>query len=1409
MTNNQRILIFTLIILALGFFSSHNNTFTGKATDIPLALVTNIANPPSVPSGLSANLVPDSKGFRCSIVQLHWNKATDFSGTGIKKYNVYRDGKFLTFSNRIASADNHFLVSNTPYRYQVSAVDNTGQESALSRELVFTTLPCQEAGHLGKLPVAVILVKFADFPDEPFNKAHARDLIFDNPLSISNYYKEASYGLQGITGDVYGWYQLSGGASDYCTRKIFQNSIDRFLWYSCDTRAISKEALKLSSADFDVSLFRQRIFFVNGMGTVGLSGGLNSYYSATWIKESGGSVIIHELGHSFGGMHAGSWKCPNLVGPDVDNVQAGSCSVVRYGDPYDPMGVRFRHMNAFHKEIMGFLKPNQIAIANGPGEYILDALEIPSNGVKQLRIPLDEFSRFPNTFYFLEYRKPVGIDALKIRAPDVEDGVQIRLHRDRNTIGLDSNGVPIRVGSDSDTLYIFTTINPGNIFNDQFRNIRIEVLEKTGNQVRIMVQGVGIPNCGDRIITGNEVCDIGNDGRPGTSDDVLNGETCSSQVSGTTGELFCSNNCFSFDTLQCKGVSICSDGKLDLLVEECDDSNAINGDGCSSECKVEGGWVCDNGSPTICELIGSTCNDVDNDNFDTCNIGDIGDDGNEKDCDDNDVLEHPGQTWFIDADNDLFSDGKAIVQCERPVNHKTNDELKDNRIDCNDNPDSGFNINPIAIEICTDKLDNNCNNECDFDSNICAHGDVVCPISILGITVDNENPLENTNIHVDCQSSVANVNSISAIIDGNICSFENWINNNARFTCNSGSRGNKIILCKVDESKSYSEGNPQIIAINVLPSDCSGNIIENTCNSDIRCEWCNECNGNEFSQGPNRCVPVGECKYSCTLNECNAQCDITNGGFEVQIFCDDKCVDGNLFIRQDVFNTCLESCIPTKNICGQGIQQSCGGIECSEVYPNTIGSCNNLCRSDSDFSNGIDDFCQNCVLDFNLDCSCAENHFNFNQDQNDGCEAFCIPSEEICDNLDNDCDGDIDEGNICTECIIDSDCIDNNACNGIETCSQGNCIEGTPLKCDNGLFCDGIETCNPNMGCENGQPMDCNDGVSCTSDRCNEELDKCDNLPDNTICTFPGQTCDVASFNGCGFVQDCKDVDLDGLFEFNANTCTAGKDYCPFTNNTFFIENPNEFSNYIPEAGAYNITLDINNTNIFDFADFDIELENIGGLRFRENVDLIRINETGCFEKLDFNLDSFVKVEEKKIFVNSSYHKEFNRQAIITFFNIGFTEPKVLRDGILCSVCNIISYSNNVLTVEVPGFSTYTVEEGFTPSGGGSSGGGRRITIIEEITTLEECNEQWLCYDWDACVNGIQNRECYDLNDCSTTNLKPTLEKECVEEEIILTEEITTGDKRNNLYLYIILVIIVVLIITIEEVIRRRIKVDK
>ena len=107
------------------------------------------------------------------------------------------------------------------------------------------------------------------------------------------------------------------------------------------------------------------------------------------------------------------------------------------------------------------------------------------------------------------------------------------------------------------------------------------------------------------------------------------------------------------------------------------------------------------------------------------------------------------------------------------------------------------------------------------------------------------------------------------------------------------------------------------------------------------------------------------------------------------------------------------------------------------------------------------------------------------------------PADEICDGIDNNCDGKTDEAT-CTDgecttsvcgqaedktwgCVVtpkDGNCSDGNACTLDDVCKAGLCV-GTPKVCDDNNACT-IDTCT-NGGCESKATTgDCDDGDACT-----------------------------------------------------------------------------------------------------------------------------------------------------------------------------------------------------------------------------------------------------------------------------------------------------------------------------------------
>lgn len=290
-------------------------------------------------------------------------------------------------------------------------------------------LPARAAAPLGEVKTLVVLVNFSDNPVEIRTKADAHAVVFND---VSEFFWENSYQHTFLSGETYGWFTLPMATN-------------------CDTNVIADEANKAAAAaGADIATYQQFIYLFPYNAGCGWSGTLRygpngegrTFINSTFTVQN----IAHEMGHVFGLIHSDSLDCGTTT-------LGSNCTIGGYGDQADTMGNRGAHYNAYQKEKLGWLNaPGMPAITavTASGRYAISAYETTGLGAKALKIlkSNDPATGF-KTWYYVEYRQPVGVDAVLSGVGNLTRGVLVRTGTNATNLSSTSHLLDMTPGSGS------------------------------------------------------------------------------------------------------------------------------------------------------------------------------------------------------------------------------------------------------------------------------------------------------------------------------------------------------------------------------------------------------------------------------------------------------------------------------------------------------------------------------------------------------------------------------------------------------------------------------------------------------------------------------------------------------------------------------------------------------------------------------------------------------------------------------------------------------------------------------------------------------------------------------------------------------------------------------------------------
>lgn len=173
---------------------------------------------------------------------------------------------------------------------------------------------------------------------------------------------------------------------------------------------------------------------------------------------------------------------------------------------------------------------------------------------------------------------------------------------------------------------------------------------------------------------------------------------------------------------------------------------------------------------------------------------------------------------------------------------------------------------------------------------------------------------------------------------------------------------------------------------------------------------------------------------------------------------------------------------------------------------------------------------------------------------------------------------------------------------------------------------------------------------------------------------------------------------------------------------TFFI---NTSLGYIIISDYNGTTTDfdsLNKTEQENISNMILEHSSYGKILFSETVNISDDAESAESKpRKTINLSAYINISFDHIFINATALPQLNKSATLSLYNLSFTNPRILRDGLICpsTICTKISYTLGTLIFNVTSFSTYSAEESpAAPAAGGGGGGGAGAVVKEKVSSF-------------------------------------------------------------------------------------------
>lgn len=351
----------------------------------------------------------------------------------------------------------------------------------------FSSLPSSDS--LGPQKTLFALVGFSD-QEKKISVEDVKDLIIDNPDSLNQFIIDNSNGKAWVDAEFMDWIDLEKKSTYYFNESERNNEE----FHSDAVTAIS-QLTNMSEIDRLVIIgtraldgtpgcyaYQQKVTLGNDNEYTGyfavLGGGGNTDDDIGCITSG---RIAHEYGHTFGFGHTFETACPIDYLPTslLDRHYENACTNSGYWTMYDTMSYDLYNplYSTVWRNNVNWLDEDQARTITEPGVYTLTQSSAPSAGVKLFKIPVGTGLEGKELFYYVEYRKKLGV--FDVKEFEGSNEIYEVLVRHTDFAGGDFNKDNIGYSHGSSSI---NALDVGRDFIDRYRDISFSVLSVDDNQ---------------------------------------------------------------------------------------------------------------------------------------------------------------------------------------------------------------------------------------------------------------------------------------------------------------------------------------------------------------------------------------------------------------------------------------------------------------------------------------------------------------------------------------------------------------------------------------------------------------------------------------------------------------------------------------------------------------------------------------------------------------------------------------------------------------------------------------------------------------------------------------------------------------------------------------------------------------